>query len=243
MMEGAAGLFPKKIAVTLIDEISGKLIGEYKEGKDSLPQVYDRPMVIAANGQLWRVTKADPVSGKRLRLHVQENGYFLKHNKRSLVPTLAPAPETTTQRLAHNTTFEIKAEEWRQLEFLPAVMQEEVEEEIKLVAAVAGEGGLLGYDRIHVRENLRQPRLRIPFHEFYRLVNGQEKGCVQMPGAGVIENGFLIRSGGYVYYGQEKEQLITMLCLQDFDCADDEITKVIDEYDLMLVNWSKGTII
>lgn len=241
--DGVTGLFPRKIMVTLIDELSGRIIGEYKASKESFPQAFDKPLMITVNGQQWQITKAEQVNGKRLRLYMQEEGYFLRHNKRSMVPTLAPRPEVTTQGLSHDFTFEIRMEEWRQIEFLPVVIQEAVEEEIKLITDVAGEGYLLGYDNIHVRENIKEPSLRIPFYEFYQLVNGTEKGSIQLAGGGIIENGFFIRSEEYVYYGMKKDQLITLLCLQDFDCADDEFTRVIDEYDLILVNWPHRSIL
>ena len=168
----------------------------------------------------------------------------MKHNKRSMVPTMAaPKPKMITKSLPHDFTLDTRLEEWRQIEFLPTVMQEVVDEELRLIEAAAGEGGLLGYDRVHIREQIREPSLNIPFYEFYQLVGGKEKGSVQLEGEGIIENGFFIRSEGYVYYGSEKGQLIKLLCLREFDCEDDEFTKVIDEYDLMLANWCNRSII
>jgi hypothetical protein len=235
--DGVTGLFPRKIMVTLIDELSGKVIGEYKASKDSLPQEFDRPMVVAASGKQWQITKAESIGGKRLHIYIQEEKYFLQQNKRSMVPTLAARPSITTQGLSHDFKLEFEIEEWRQIEFLPTVLQESVEKEIKLIVDVAGKGGLLGYDRIHVREHTKEPSLRIPFYEFYQLVNGKEKGSIQLKEVGIIENGFFIQSEEYVYYGMQQEQVITLLCLQDFGYADDEFTKVIDEYNMILVNW------
>lgn len=230
--------------VTLIDELSGKIVGAYKAEKGSLPEVFNRPMVMEVEGVRWRVVKAERVKGKQLSLHVQEEGYFRARNKRSMVPTMAvPRPTITGQCLVHDSMLEVGLEEWRQIEFLPAAMQEVVEEEVRLIDAMVANGDLLGYETVHVREDIPALSLSIPFNDFYQLVEGKKKGIIQLKGEGIVEDGFFIRSEGYVYYGVLEDKCIKQLCLQNFDCADEELTNVITEHNLMLVDWCKGSII
>lgn len=235
--DGVTGLFPKKIMVTVVDEVSGVVIGSYKAGKESLPEVFDRPMVIELNGVVWRVVKAEWLSGKRLDLQVQEEGYFRSHNKRWMVPTVAPKPQLGGVRVANDFVMEIGWEEWRQVEFLPAAMQEAVEEEMRVIEEVAGKGGLLGYEMAHMRESMKEYSFNVPFYEFYELVQGKEKGSLRLKGEGTMESGFFVRTDEYVYYGKAENGTIKQLGLMWFEAIDDEVTRVIEEWDLMLVDW------
>lgn len=230
--------------VTLIDELSGKIVGAYKADKESLPEVFNRPMVMEVEGVCWRVVKAEPIRSKKLNLYVQEEGYFAKHNKRSMVPTMAvPRPKAAELRTADDFTLEIGLEEWRQIEFLPVAMQEMVQEEVKLIEVNMSDENLLGYDSVHMRENIQERALGIPLHEFYHLVRGREQGYIQLEREGVIEDGFFVRSKGHVYYGIEQGKYIRQLCLWRFDATDDELTELILIFDLMLIDWCGRQII
>jgi hypothetical protein len=242
--DGVTGLFPRKIMVTVVDEVSGVVIGSYKAGKESLPEVFDKPMAIELNGVLWRVVKAEYASGRRLGLWVQEEGYFRSHNKKWMVPTVSQKPALGGMRMANDFLIEIGLEEWRQIEFLPAAMQGVVEEEMRLIEKAAGNGGLLGYEIVHVRDNIENPLLEIPFHEFYQFVEGREKGSIELEKMdGILLDGFFIRSNEYLYYGIVENKQIRQLCLEKFDSMDDEATNVITMYNLMMVDWCRGRII
>jgi hypothetical protein len=242
--DGVTGLFPRKIMVTVVDEVSGLIVGSYKADKESLPEVFDRPMTIELNGVVWRVVKAEYSSGKKLGLWVQEEAYFRSHNKRWMVPTLAPKPKLGGVSMAGDFVMEIGWEEWRQVEFLPAGMQEVVEEEMRVIEKAAGNGGLLGYEIVHVRDNIGNPLLEIPFHEFYQLVEGREKGSIELEKMDeILLDGFFIRSNEYLYYGIVENKQIRQLCLEKFDSMDDEATNVITMYNLIMVGWCSRKII
>lgn len=235
--DGVTGLFPKKILVTVVDEVSGLVVGSYKADKEGLPEVFDRPMTIELNGVVWRVVKAEWLGGKRLNLTVQEEGYFRSHNKRWMVPTVAPKPKLGGVRMANDLVLEIGWEEWRQVEFLPAGMEEIVGEEIRFIEGVARYGNLLGYETVHMRPDMLKPTLAIPFGNFYELVNGKETESISLKGSETVHGGFLIRSESYVYYGMTENSLIQRLGIQSFEAIDDEITRVLEEWNLMMVDW------
>jgi hypothetical protein len=232
--DGITGLFPKKILVTLRDELSGNIVSVFKADRESIPSRFDRPMVMEMDGKKWRVTRVVGAGRKQVELLVQEEPLFVP--KRSMVPSVAyPAPPVSTLSVAHIFTLSMRLEEWRQVEFLPAGMMEIVEEEMKDMQAV--EGGLLGYERSHVRERVGDVDLGIPFYEFYQLVEGVEKGSVYLEGEGLVEDGFFVRSVEHVYYGVVRDGGIRQLAMREFDSADEEVTRVIEEWDLVVVDW------
>jgi len=241
--DGVTGLFPRKIMVTIVDEVNGVVIGSYKAGKENLPEVFDKPMVIELNGVVWRVVKAEYSNRRNLSLWVQEEGHFRSHNKRWMVPTVAPRPASGGMRIANDFVMEIGLEEWRQVEFLPAEMQEVVEEEMKVIEDTATKGGLLGYETVLMRKNTTLHSVNISFYELFQLLEGKEKGSINLEGVGIVENGFFIRSDEHNFYGIQDGKYIKHLCLQKFDSADDEITKVITHLDLLLADWCSNVII
>ena len=56
-------------------------------------------------------------------------------------------------------------------------------------------------------------------------------------------NGFALRTDNNEYYGTVENNRITHLCLNAFDCVDDEFALVATTWDLALVNWCDGSII
>ena len=243
-----AGLFPKKISVTLIHTTEGNIVGEYKINSENLPEVFNKPTVLEIDGQSWRVTRAEPfnsddyIKRKKLVLHVQEEERFLLHHTRSLVPTRPhPYPLTSNGHAAHDFVLSIAADDWQQIALLSVsslpLIEAEMNQIENLISATVDDSALLGYETVHNRENIGQIALDIPFYDFYQLVNGQEKGYIQLDQHGTVTNGFFIRSLNYTYYGIVQQQRITTLCLHVFDYIDDELTNVIAAYDLVLVDW------
>lgn len=249
--DGITGLFPRKIAVAFVHAVTGEMVAARKVSPESLPEAFNRPTVMEIEGQLWRVVKADPVHISNLRrhrelvLHVQEASHF--RASRSLVPTRAALlPAVVALPAAHDSTLSITPDEWRQLEFLPTHLQPVVEEEMRLIEAVIlstpDEDALLGYDAVHIREKTGTTPLRIPFDDLYLLVNGKEKGAVRLDDNAVIADSFFIRSENYMYYGVCEGEDIVQLCLQEFDSADDEFSRVVMEWDLLLADWCGGRV-
>ncbi|SIO41791.1 hypothetical protein [Chitinophaga niabensis] len=241
--EGIVGLFPKKILVTLIHAVNGNKVGEYKMGREQLPEVFNRPTILDMGDRSWRIVKANPfvLEGvKKVTLHVAEADVFVQ--EKFMVPTKSFPPSVFMEAPPGNFVFNIPPEDWRQLEFLPVAQLELIQEKTAIIEgmleAMEGDAGLLGYDTIYEREEIEGAVLNIPFDEFFQFVNGVEKGWVE----GVADS-FVIRSENYQYYGIVKENVILNLCLLEFDSAEDEFAGVVEKYELLLADWCSGKII
>ncbi|KAA2239728.1 hypothetical protein F0L74_26410 [Chitinophaga agrisoli] len=251
--DGFVGLFPKKISVTLIHETEGRLVGTYKMSRESLPEAFNRPTVVTIDGQYWRVTRAEPFHSnvyakkKKLVLHVEDVAKFKAVNNKLMVPTIANPPAVVPVfPLPHDLTLTITAEAWRQIEFLPLVLVDDVEKERDIVeelkVAVPGDNGLRGYDAVHVRREFDV--LDISFEAFYELVQGMEKGNLQWEDKGMVVDGFYVRSArGWVYYGVVVEERIQRLGMLEFDSLEEEVKEVLDGFELVLVDWCGGRVV
>ena len=243
MYEGMAGLFPKKVLVTLVHAENGNVLGDYKMAREELPEVFNKPTTLDMGDRSWRIVKARPflLDGvKKLTLHVVEANSFLQ--ERFMVPTKCYPPSALIENPAGDYTINISPEDWRQLEFLPVAQLELIQEKTTIIEgmleAINEDDGLLGYETIYEREDIEGAALNIPFDEFFQFVNGVEKGEVEG-----VANSFVIRSENYQYYGIVKENVIVNLCLLAFDSAEDEFAGVVEKYELLLADWCSGKII
>jgi hypothetical protein len=252
ILEAALTLFPKKIKVTCIDGVTGQPIGKYKIGLNQLPAMFNKPITLDIEGHSWRVIKADPLSAdefsifKKLTLHVldkaQQQQTSLGHN---VATRHASNPLTTTTPFYQQLTLETTADDWLQLEFLPATALPLIQEEMALIDPILlaqnGSNPLLGYETMHVRQQTAHLGVEIPFDAFCAAVQVNKKGNIRY-GEGFVENGFVVQTDNYEYYGTMVNNQITHLCLTSFDCIDDEFSQVAATWDLVLVNFSITTI-
>jgi hypothetical protein len=253
VLDAALTLFPKKIKVTCIDGVTGQQIGKYKIPLNQVPLVFNKPVTTTIDGNEWRVIKADPVNAddiaifKKLTLHVlnkdQLQQTFLGHQ----VPTRhASNPLTIPIPFYQQFTIDVTADDWLQLEFLPAQSLSLIQEELALIDPILlaenGFNPLLGYENIHIRNLTAQLGTNIPFDAFCAAIQVTQKGNIRLAGGDFIENGFALRTDNYEYYGTVENNRITRLCLTDFDCIDDEFSQLATTWDLVFVNWCQGSI-
>ncbi|MEI9910658.1 MAG: hypothetical protein WDO71_13865 [Bacteroidota bacterium] len=124
-----------------------------------------------------------------------------------------------------------------------------MQEEMKMVEEILSPendpdfDSLNGFDRIHVRTKVNRQLLSVPVTDFIQSFDIIEKGNLAINGyTGFVEGGFAFRSPNRVYYGTIRDDHILELCLDEFDSMDEEISKLLSQYDLLLVCWCRGTI-
>lgn len=246
-------LFNGKTRVTFIHAITGDLIGVCKMTTEQLPASFNKPTRIEFEGNAWRVMRADPVHAKeftidnKLSLYVQEN-HFVDCGKMGFdVATISKdIPSLTSQSLFDNFLLNITGNEWRQLEFYPVssfpLIQKEILEIESVLFPADNANTLDGYKTMHTRKKISPELVNIPFEEFCSLLNIVEKGAVRF-GNGFVENGFAFRSVDHTYYGIIRDNVIEELCLEKFECLDEEIYELSSKYDLLLADWCNGKII
>jgi hypothetical protein len=246
----ALQLFPKKINVTVINEVTGASVGNFKMALSQLPETFDKPTILEVEGHAWRVVKANPVKAddfsisKKLMLHVLEKPQWTDERLLFNVPTRhAYHPLMTHTPLFNDLILDVDEDKWRQIEFLPAGSLLQVQEEMKSIEAILVPGSLWGYNTCHVREQTANFPLQIPLADFCHLVQAQKTGAVRMYGNAFVESGITIESANYTYYGTISEDTIVSLCLPVFDGIDDEFMQLVTTYNLVLVNWCETKVV
>lgn len=242
-------LFPKKINVMVIDEITGASIGKYKIPLEHLPTAFDKPTILEVEGHTWRVVKADPVKAddfsifKKLTINVLQKEHWQDERLLFNVPTRhSYHPLMTREPLFHEFTLDVGEDDWRQLEFLPLSALASIQEEMGRIELSVPDA-LWGYKNMHVREQTSNFPLNIPLTAFCDTIQAQKMGAVRLYSDAFVQNGIAIESGNYTYYGTIAEDHIVSLCLPSFDGIDDEFMQMVTTYELVLVDWCGGRVV
>lgn len=245
----ALQLFPKKINVTVIDEITGAQLGRYKIPLSQLPTAFEKPTILEVEGHAWRVVKAEPVKAddfsifKKLTVHVLQKEHWKDERLLFNMATRhAYRPLMTQEPLFNDFTLDISEDDWRQLEFLPATDLQMIQEEMGRIELAAPDA-LWGYKNMHVREDTAQCVLNIPLAEFCDTIQARQMGNIRLYSDAFVENGVAIESDNYTYYGIVVNDRIVSLCLPAFDCIDDEFMQVVTLYNLVLADWCGGRVV
>ncbi|HJT73926.1 MAG TPA: hypothetical protein VJ720_07905 [Chitinophaga sp.] len=231
-------LFPRKVNVTLIDAISNQVISKRKILKQELPELFNKPTVLSLENEQWQVLKADPISAddfhftKKLTLHVQRAADFSRINTRSLLPTISGQPPLHAS-VSSPVLITIPDQQWAQLQFLPSLSLPLVEEELSHINNVISANSLIGYDQVHVRPSM--PPLQIAYPDFLSVVSSVVTGNIDN-----VSNGFALRSENHTYYGILEDGIITQLCLYEFQYIDDELSAILNNFNLLLADWCNG---
>ena len=250
LVTAAAGLFPKKIKVKLIDVTNGHLLHKYKIPAQQLPFAFNKPTILEIGNTNWRIFKADPVFAddfifkKKLTLHVQEaTSDNAVQNLFNTPTTYHGMPTTGSQSLYNNFTLSLSADDWRQLEFLPITQRLFIDEDIKAVEdiLVSHPNALLGYGKQYKRTKTAGIALDIPWQCFCTMFNNFDLGNIYYDNKGFIQNGFSLRSDSYVYYGLLYEGNVKSLSLVQYEGIDDELMRVLETFKLVLINWCNAS--
>jgi hypothetical protein len=252
VLDGALQLFPRRIKVTLVDAATGTTITRCKIGLEQLPAAFNKPTVMEVEGRAWRILQAAPVSAddfsfsKKLMLRVQAwDGQVA--DSLYMEPTIAgETPLTVTNRLFDDGNLLLPAGGWRQIEFLPVSVLPVIEEEMAIVNRIMqpadGSDPLQGYRELYRREKTAEVNLQIPFEDLCKMLEGGEKGSVQLDGGEYVQKGFSLRSPDHNYYGCLQGNEITQLGLLEFVYMDEELMQVMERYELALVDWCNGSV-
>ncbi|ACU58482.1 hypothetical protein [Chitinophaga pinensis] len=240
-------LFPKKINVTFVDATSNQILSKRKMLKDELPEVFDKPTVLTLDGEPWQVITANPVSGddfhysKKLTLTIQRKTDFDTSNQRSLVPTHADTLPVIIPGIYSET---IHINQWMQLQFLPIDLMPVIETDLGEITKILETGNnLVGYPSPYTRSNIPLQAIHIPMNEFCDLISVSARGTLGVESQGVIHASFLTHSHSHVYYGIVENDIITSLCLREFEYVDDEFSLLTEKFQIALVDWCNGTVV
>lgn len=250
----AMQLFPKKINVTVINEVTGATIGKYKIPLGQLPENFNKPTIIEIEGNAWRVVKADPVSAddfsifKKLTLHILEKAQWQDERLHFNVPTRhAYHALTMNTPMFDDFILDISEDDWKQVEFLPTAALPLIQEEMNQIQPMLLTdlpGGLLwGYDNLYERFRTADCPLSISLADFCETVQAQKMGAVRMFGNAFVQDAVAIESLNYTYYGIIAGEELVNLCLPVYDSIDDEFMQVVTKYNLVLADWCNAKVV
>lgn len=259
LYEALTGLLPKRIKITLINDATDQEIGVYKIDAATLPDSFNKPLIIELDGERWRVMQAEPKAAvdflfrRKLTLKVQQEN-LLRNLMPFQVPTIAAdLPPVTASRKAPDLShipaapaslsdmhaFILEDDDWRQVELAPADYLSIVTGELHVVQQLLTDmpDALKGYKRQYTRSARLERTLELPWTTFLAQLENPVMNSLYVKQHGWVENGFAIVSAHHTYYGIIENELIRVLCLSAMDAMDDELMSLMESFKLLLVDW------
>jgi hypothetical protein len=249
--------FTTKVAVTFIDNPTGKTIAVSQMTPDQLPETFeDFHTTLNLEGQEWSVVSAEPTTREQyakaakltLRLHRIEHV-----DPRELLFSLPSIcdyiPGLGDTSLA-DQDYELAEDDWRQIEFVSHELAAVADEEIRSIRRIHDEAkAQVGWRDIHVRKSPELPiTLNIALSEIVHLLG------VRAPLAGVgyhggpkqIADGFSFAlPSGETFYGTAPAGRVQVLALagESLGTSDarsiERLSAMAKAYDLDLVQWCR----
>ncbi len=246
----------RKIKVELIEALSNESIDMLKISPDELPSSFEGDTILHIEGENWEVIKAEPLLSSEfidkgeLAIWVRKVLTMDPKNVRFSMPTIAGVlPAMSVNRIFLEFTLTIEPDDWKQFEFLPKDQLPVIQEEQKSIEDILypkddeNFESLNGFPSIYQRRRIKDHQLHIPLEKFITTLNIQSRGNLAFEGmADFVENGFALKSPGYIYYGILRDDYITDLCISYYESTDDEINLLLDKFDILLVCWCRAQV-
>jgi hypothetical protein len=246
---------PRAIAVTLVDDATGKPFGAYDSPVDDLPESFEIATTLQISGQDWSLVSAEPTTRAaysrtgKLTLRLRRLQNIDPRTVLFSLPTLYDRlPGLESGRVAGDECV-LHEDDWRQLE-LVSRGSEEVDAEMAAIRRIfeqEREGA--AFRNLHVRKGPERPILAdLPLAELRRRfsVQGAIRGLAFRETPSPVAAGFSFRtSDGLVLYGVAPNGKITSLGVlrggQPSAVAQsaDLLVPLACAFDLELVDWCR----
>lgn len=245
-----------KIRVKLIETLDNDLIGEVDLSPEQLPQSFKEQTTMHVGDKDWLVVRAEPedysdfYKSRELTLWVKPVASIDPSLIRYSIPTISnELPGLSDFSHLTDFTLTLHEDDWRQIELLPSHTLRVIQQEMADVEAIIFPeedpefNSLNGFDKLHVRRRIGEHLLSIPLEEFCEKAGITERGNIRFQGYdGFVENGFALKGSNYTWYGIAENEVIRDLALGFFESIDDEIVSILKHYDLLMVEWCRGSI-
>lgn len=239
------------ITVAFIDDLSGEVIGTSVLPSDQLPQTFSCATTLRLEDENWSVVTATPQHADEfmqtgsLELRLRKIVFAKPDDIRYSMPTIANVlPITGADTDYQDFEISLDDDDWRQREFvikedLPKVLEDMLkirciwEHESQQV-----EEHFYTFNCMHVRTNIAQPRLQLPFDTLQSFLKTDEIGSLMLNGHGYVKNGFSLESAAAVYYGVVEDGMVQTLGIKHAsDKAPKEIEALTRQFNLLFVDW------
>jgi hypothetical protein len=244
------------IKVKLIEALDNDLIGEVNLSPSQLPQSFKTSTTMHIGDKDWQVVKAEPedysdfYKSGELTLWLRPVETIDPSLIRFSIPTISnELPGVSDSSPFNDFTLTLHEDNWRQIEFLPLSLLPVIQEEMADVEAIIFPeddpdfNSLNGFDKVHVRRRIGEHHLSIELEAFCEKAGIIQRGNIAFQGYNVfVKNGFSLKGANYTWYGIAEENIIRDLAIDFFDSIDDEIMQILNHYDLLMVEWCRGSI-
>jgi hypothetical protein len=253
------------IHVTFVEGATGRILGRTDIPIDQLPASFETATTLHIGNQDWHVDKAEPARAEgfghtgALTLTLSRVAYMDPRNILFTLPTLDAAIPHPDERISASGpgVLELHEDDWRQIEFVSAKYQREIEAELADIAAIFREhsvdnGRFLGFREIHMRKRIPSP-LDPPIalqHVWAALgVPGAEVAVVAFERTpGIVPASFAFRVGGLTVYGASEANRLQCLCIHRHDASLREPTlsslqRMMSAHRLYLVDWCRMVVL
>ncbi|AEV69776.1 hypothetical protein [Acetivibrio clariflavus] len=264
MFDKLKGLFNKKIHVRFIDVETGNVFAVADMLPGQLPKSFEAHTTMHLQDEDWEVVEAKPITSDEfiksgyLKLVLRKIEIKTVDPRELLfsLPTISnelpPIQEGSTK--LNKRVFEIREDDWRQIDIIPENNLELINENLKAIKNIyencsIQNGDFIAFKELHVRRGLDFPfenhniEKQILMDEF--KVNYIYEGVSFNGIAGVIEGGFAFEvCKGVVLYGREVNKLVHSLSLyvkdeESFESNVDDIMEVLKSQKLCLIDWCR----
>lgn len=258
------------VTVIFVDGADGKEVGRSKLPAGQLPETFDADTTVDIRGTTWLVERAEPEDPARWRvtrtltLTLRRAGSPTVPARDILfsLPSICDELPPTDGTGSRADAFEIHEDDWRQVEAIAGSLGDMVQSELRAIRLVceeharrAGDGGLIGFDTIHVRSQPARPLPDpLPLRRVLSMLprpSRQYAGVAFKGAAGVALGSFAVAFAGLNVYGVADGDAIEALCLAgravpEAGQAPDVIPglrEVMRAFDLVIVDWCRCSVI
>jgi hypothetical protein len=246
------GIFSTKIKVEFINASDGSIIGTSKLPLDQLPETFEIETTMDLGSEKWTVASAKPPTKsefsklKSLKLTMNKVEMININDINYTLPTISNELPIITQSASFNgPSFNIREDDWRQLEFLPKSSRDNVEIETRFIKGIWENHSKVidktfnTFSKLHVRETIGIPSTHISLSELKSILNvDQVSNLTISDSKSFVENGFSIDLGTHVFYGTVQNDIIQSLCLDKInEDSEKSVHKINSSFNLIFANW------
>lgn len=246
------GLFSKKIEVEFIDALDGSVIGASKLPLDQLPDTFEIATTMDLGNDKWTIASATPATKSEFS---KSKSLILTMNKVEMInpndilfslPTISSELPNLTQNATFNeSNFNLREDDWRQLEFLPKSSLNNIETERSFIKDIwdnhskAIDKTFNTFSKLHVRNSIGVPLVQVSLEQLQSALKISKVDDLTLgEAANFVENGFAITMDSCAVYGTTQNGMVESLGVDRVNADSEKVIQIINStFNLIFVNW------
>ncbi|MBO0803191.1 MAG: hypothetical protein J2P25_08975 [Nocardiopsaceae bacterium] len=260
------------VKVIFIDGADGGEVGRSNLPADQLPETFGAGTNVDIDGTSWLVERAEPESAAQWRASRTLTLTLRRASSPAVpardilfsLPSICDVLPAVADNQSRADALEIHEDDWRQVEMVADSLSGMIQSELRAIQATyderarrASDGGIIGFDSIHVRAQLARP-LPVPL-SLRQVLSMLPRPSRQYAGVafegmpGVAVDSFAMAFGGVSLYGLADGDAIESLCLGRREVPEvpdagppgliPGLRAVLDAFDLVIIDWCQCSVI